>query len=419
MLILTRLWRRAATRGLALAILTLWITASVATAQPNETADSLFGWAGALGPATASFADVAYDGTQRVYAGYLYDSMSLTLTATLFSTTQAPGGTIDSHDLGFSVDPSVAVSVAPGDPGRYWVAVSQNDGVTATTAHRIDWSAGAGSTTLQLTGPPTVYDPFVTVRDVNENGDTVGQLADVRGLVHSTLGGIRTVFAPTDSEVFSISRNGKVLGGWGDFGTGTAVATIWNETGAVVYQDTAPGRILSVGPPFAVGERNGHMAFWRFFAGSWIPTEVEDALHVPVDGQLNAVDRDGLGIAGGVKAGGGALAVLLRTGQLRYLDSVLSLPVDTLWAVHGVDADPATQRVAFAVESTSFEAWDVTASFTSDADTQYELVPGPGPVVALPLLFLGMSALRMARRQRAARASNSGFTRLSRWEYFS
>lgn len=399
---------RAPLRGLALAACAVGLGGSAASAQPVATADSLFGWIGAPGPASASFADVAYDGSERVYAGFLFDSMAQNLTATLFSTTQPPGAALTPHDLGFTVDPSVAVSIAPGLGGRYWVAVSQSEGVSETTAHLIDWSAGAGSTQVQMTGPATTFDPFVTVRDVNEMGDAVGRVGGLRGLIDSTVAGVRTVFAPADSDVFAISSDGEVLGGSGNFGSGTHVATIWNEVGIVVYQDTAPGRILSVGPPFAVGERNGHLAFWRQFHGTWTPYEIKDASAVPIEGRLNAVDSEGAGIAGGQLAEGGAIVVLLRSKQVILLDEALSLAPGTLWAVHGVDSHASSHKVAFATESTFFEAWDVTASFTSTS----ELVPGPGPLVVLPLLIAGTNALRTRRRQPAEPTPVSGFTRV-------
>ncbi len=382
--------RERAWRGALALFGSAWLLATTAQAQPADTVDDLYGWQGAAGPSTGFFSDVTINGSERIHAGYLFDSMSQQLTATLFSTSQPPGGVLGTHDLGFTVEPSVAVSIASQGGGRHWVAVSQSDGVLATTAHVLDWSAGGGVVQTQILGPLPGASTFVTVRGINRLGTAVGLVDGASGLVAPDGAPSFAITSPVDSEVFSISPDGSVLGGAADFGAGD-VATIWDASGAVVYQDTLPGRIRAVAPPYAVGVRNGVASWWRRVKGTWIPFGAKELGGAPLAGELLAVDRDGLGIGGGSRAAGGAIVVLLRTHEVRELDDELSLAAGTLWAVHGIDADEGTGLVAFAVEATDFSGWDVTASFA----TAPEPLPGPGLWAFVPLAAAGCAVLRM------------------------
>lgn len=386
-------WTGLRARMGAVTIAVLGLGAPCLAAPPDDTIRTLSNWQGVAGPTPGYFKDVAIEGASRVYAGYVFDALNTTLVAHLFSTSGAPGGVISLTDLGFGIDPTVAVSIASQGGDRYWVAVSESDGVLETNAHVLDWSASSGVVETQLLGP-SGGSAYVTVHGINRQGTAVGSVDGTTGLVAPAGSGSFAVSGPTPSEVFAISPDGDVLGGSADFGPG-AVAAIWDASGTLVYADTAPGRIRDVASRFAVGTRNGIAAYWRLVRGSWIPSELrEPGYGAPLAGELLGVDRDGLGVAGGARAGssGGAIVAILRTEETFDLDAELGLPSGTLFAVNAVDVDPDTTAVAFAVEDEFLTGWDVTANFT----TEPEPLPGPGAWILAPIGLMGFGVLRMS-----------------------
>lgn len=338
-------------------------------ARAQIPAVQLMDWAGEPGPTDATFWDAAVLETFDAYSGYVYDPVALQLDATLFI--QSAPSLFANIDLGFSVDPSVAVSLARGGEQQLWIAVSQSDGVVASEAYRIDWSGG-GSSTEQVVGPPPASSTSVELRAVSRSGLAVGRIDAAHGLIAPQSGTSIVIPGAVSADLWGVDAAGGLVSGQADFGSGTPVGAIWDASGALVYQDSVPGVIHAVEPPFAAGERNGIASYWRLVEGSWQPHPVRDAGQ-PVAGALRALDADGLGIAGGLRAGGGALVVLLVPDLVYDLEEELSLPQDTLYAVNGVGTSETDERVIFAVEAEDFTGWAVSARFDPAP------VPAPGP----------------------------------------
>lgn len=380
--------------ALAGAVLASLLPTVAAGAPPPAV--RLMGWAAKPGPADATFWDAAVLPTFDAYSGYVYDPVALRFDATLFL--QSGSSSFVDIDLGFSVDPSVAVSLARSGDVRLWIAVSQSDGVVASEGYRIDWSGGAWSTE-QVLGPPPASSTNVELRAVSRSGLAVGRVDATQGLIAAQDGTASILPGVVSADLRGVDAAGALVSGQADFGSGTPVGAIWDASGALVYQDSVPGVIHDVEPPFAAGERNGIASYWRLVQGSWQPYAVRE-FGQPVAGALRTLDADGRGIAGGLREGGGALVVLLAPGLLYDLEDELSLPGSTLYAVNGVGTSESDERVIFAVEAEDFTGWAVSARF--DPAPVPAADPWAGTAGAVGMILLARRRLPSGGRRPSA-----------------
>jgi hypothetical protein len=330
---------------------------------------------------TGSISDVAIVQGQRVFAGFELDSQNFTFTATLFTTSGAPGTQpVVPTDLGLVTDSSVSLSISNDGSMGYWATATEYLPNFETRSY-IFASANLGAPTPVL-GPGPTSDPNVVLSGINQYGTAVGQLAEAQPIAAVSNGFSVIIPYAHTAQLFGIDSASELLGGEAELSPGGIVAaTLWDTLGNVIMQETAESRIFDVEGRYAVGRHNGFATYWKRDAGVYTRYHLEDTFGNPVQGELRTVDHGGSNIAGGTIVGDHAVVANLPIPGWFKLDGVLGLPAGTLAVVVGVDG--SGDQLALAVEAVDFSGWDVTVT----------KLPGPGILVILPLLLLGVQRI--------------------------
>jgi hypothetical protein len=230
---------------------------------------------------------------------------------------------------------------------------------------------------------------------VNEAGISVGNLDDSIPLAASPDGTSWQLTSVAGAQLRAVDSTGTLFGGSSQPIPGWLnTASVFDDLGAALFQDTVTGEVWDLEGDFAVGTRDGNAAYWQRVGDTYQVHVVEDGFGTPLQGELLAIDHSGVGIAGGYVEDGRPIVVDLNTHTWFDLESRLSVEPGTLSSVVGIDI--YTTQIAFAVVAADGAGWDITAA-----------VPEPGELTLLAAGVGGLGILYRRRMRVIARRADS------------
>jgi hypothetical protein len=341
------------------------------------------------------FSDVAITGFDRVFSGTEQIFILGESRAALYTASGDPGSSpITMTDLGLTENWSVATAIQRNSAGRLYATASVI--LPSQETRSYVFSSNDLGNPVQVLSPSR--DPNVALVAINKNGISVGSQGDSFPLAAFPNGISWRLTRVPGAQLRAVNSTNTLFGGSSQPIAGWAnTATVFSNFGVALFQDTVTGEVWDLEGDFAVGTRDGNSAYWQHVGGTYEVHVLEDELGTPLEGELLAIDHVGVGIAGGhyVDAGGSTRPMIVNLDSQSWFDleTLLSLEPDTLDRVVGIDV--LGDQVAFAVVADDGTGWDVRADILPRASGP--VVPGPGLLLALPLLVVGLRTLRRRR----------------------
>jgi hypothetical protein len=371
------------------------LVAALLLVASHAPAIDLANWRASPGPSTAlvaaEFTDVAIVTGRRVFSGGERNFILLEEDAALYTAAGPPGSSpMAATELGLTEDLSVATAIAANATGGFY-AVATGVVLASQDFRSYVYSSEDLGSPVQVLGPPPGLDPDVALVAINKDGISVGIQADSIPLAALPDGTSWRLTSVTGAELRAIDSTGTRFGGSSQSIPGWAnTASVFDELGAALYQDTVAGEVWDLEGNFAVGTRDGKAAYWQRVGGTYEAHYIEDQFGTPLEGELLTIDHvDGF-IAGGYVGDLVPIVVILDPNVSFWFDLESQLTVDpgTLSTVVGIDLEVGARgtQIAFAAVAADGTGWDVT--------TRTSVVPGPGLLLALPLLMVGLRTLR-------------------------
>jgi hypothetical protein len=357
----------------------------------TANATQFFGWAGAPGPALATFTDVSWVAGNRTFSGYEFDPFEFSASATVFTATGAPGSSpMSATLLGLSFFDSSGTSIESDGLGGYFMTAVQTQPPAEVRSLIYD-SSDLGNP-RQIKGAGPTFSPWVNLAGINSTGTASGDEAETLGLVATPLGFSYYPNIAVPTRLTSVDSTGNLFGGFSQpTPGGVFAATVMTSGGATVLQESVEGSVEDLEGDYAVGSSDGYATYWRLFGGVYTPFYIR-AGGIPLEGSLLAIDHSSGLIAGGYLDDGRAIVVDLATS--RWFDvasKVPGIPLGTLLEIVGVSVKGT--QLSLAANSIDLVGYDITAVVIPDGP----FVPGPGWMTAPLLLLAGLLAVRRRR----------------------
>jgi len=330
----------------------------------------LVNWRASPGPSTGNVTDqftgVAIVNGRRVFSGIGKNFILLDTYTALYTAAGPPGSSpMVTTDLGLTEDQSVATAIAADTTGGFY-ATAAGVLLASQEARSYVYSSDDLGSPVQVLGPPPGLDPHVALVAINQDGISVGMQADSIPLAASPDGSSWRLTSVAGAELRAVDSTGTLFGGSSQPIPGWAnTASIFDDLGTALFQDTVTGYVWDLEGDFAVGTRDGKAAYWRRVGGTYEAHFIEDEFGTPLEGELLAIDHvDGF-IAGGYVGDSVPIVVVLHPDGNAWFDleSQLTVEPGTLSRVVGIDIDVGIRGIQIV-----FAAVEADRGYPGDPD---------------------------------------------------